>query len=52
MDLGADLKRAFFIINENKIITDNICPDNLLDLFTSEAEYKNLMYPVWRKGFD
>lgn len=60
MDTGADLEESIFAINENKIITENIGRDIVLDLSTSEAEYENLMYPVWmideysvwRKGFN
>jgi hypothetical protein len=60
MDNGADLEEAIFSIKENKIITENIGRDIVLDLSTPEAEYKNLMYPVWmideysvwRKGFN
>jgi len=46
MDPGTDLEEAIFSINENKIITENIGRDIVLDLSTEEAEYKNLMYPV------
>jgi hypothetical protein len=60
MDNGTDLEEAIFSINENKIITENIGRDIVLDLSTPEYEYKNLMYPVgmvdeysvWRKGFN
>ena len=60
MDIGTDLEEAIFSINENKIITENIGRDIVLDLSTTEAEYENLMYPVWmideysvwRRGFN
>ena len=60
MDPDTDLEEAIFSINENKIITENIGRDIVLDLSTHEAEYENLMYPVWmideysvwRKGFN
>lgn len=60
MDPDTDLEEAVFSINENKIITENIGRDVVLDLSTSESEYQNLMYPVcmiddystWRKGFN
>jgi hypothetical protein len=60
MDSDTDLEEAIFSINENKIITKNIGRDIVLDLSTSEAEYENMMYPVWmideysvwRKGFN
>lgn len=60
MDPGTDLEEAIFSINENKIITENIGRDVVLDLSQPEYEYKNLMYPVcmldeysvWRKGFN
>ena len=59
MDPGADLEEAIFSINENKIITENIGRDIVLDLSKVEFEYKNLMYPVnmvdeydeWRTQF-
>jgi hypothetical protein len=47
MDPGADLEEAIFSINENKIITENIGRDVVLDLSKPEYEYKNLMYPVY-----
>lgn len=47
MDIGTDLEEAIFSINENKIITENIGRNIVLDLSTPEAEYENLMYPVW-----
>lgn len=60
MDPGTDLEEAIFSINENKIITENIGRDIVLDLSRDEYEYKNLMYPVcmvddysvWRKKFN
>ncbi len=60
MDPATDLEEAIFSINENKIITENIGRDIVLDLSTQESEYENLMYPVWmideysiwRKGFN
>lgn len=60
MDVDTDLEEAIFSINENKIITENIGRDIVLNLSTREAEYENLMYPVWmideysvwRKGFN
>jgi hypothetical protein len=60
LDPDTDLEEAIFSINEKKIITENIGRDIVLDLTTSENEYKNLMYPVsmvdeysvWRKGFN
>ncbi len=60
MDSDTDLEEAIFSINENKIITENIGRDIVLDLSNREAEYENLMYPVWmideysvwRKGFN
>lgn len=59
MDPGADLEEAIFSINENKIVTENIGRDIVLDLSRVEYEYKNLMYPVnmvdeydeWRTKF-
>jgi hypothetical protein len=59
MDPGADLEEAIFSINENKIVTENIGRDIVLDLSRAEFEYKNLMYPVnmvdeydeWRTKF-
>lgn len=60
LDTDTDLEEAIFSINENKIVTENIGRDVVLDLSTKENEYKNLMYPVsmideysvWRKGFN
>jgi len=46
MDSSTDLEEAIFSINENKIVTENIGRDIVLDLSKSEYEYKNLMYPV------
>jgi hypothetical protein len=46
MDSGTDLEEAIFSINENKIITENIGRDIVLDLSTEEKEFQNLMYPV------
>jgi hypothetical protein len=59
MDSGSDLEEAIFSINENKIITENIGRDIVLDLSKEEYEFKNLMYPVcmvdeydeWRTKF-
>jgi hypothetical protein len=59
MDSGSDLEEAIFSINENKVITENIGRDIVLDLSREEYEYKNLMYPVcmvddydeWRTKF-
>ena len=46
MDPGADLEESIFSINENKIVTENIGRDIVLDLSKPEFEYKNMMYPV------
>ena len=59
LDNDSDLEEAIFSINENKIITENIGRDIILDLSTEENEFKNLMYPVsmvdnydeWRTKF-
>lgn len=59
LDPDTDLEEAIFSINENKIITENIGRDIVLDLTTEEQEFKNLMYPVcmvdeyddWRTKF-
>lgn len=59
LDSDSDLEEAIFSINENKIITENIGRDIVLDLSTEENEFKNLMYPVcmvdeydeWRTRF-
>ena len=47
MDLSYDLEEAIFSINENKIITENIGRDIVLDLSKEENEFKHMMYPVW-----
>jgi hypothetical protein len=47
LDPNTDLEEAVFSINENKIITENIGRDIVLDLTTEENEIKNMMYPVW-----
>jgi hypothetical protein len=60
LDPDTDLEEAVFSINENKIVTENIGRNIVLDLTTHENEFKNLMYPVsmvdeysvWRKGFN
>lgn len=60
LDPNTDLEEAIFSINENKIITENIGRDIVLDLSSRESEYENLMYPVWmvdeystcRRGFN
>jgi uncharacterized protein with ParB-like and HNH nuclease domain len=41
MDLSTDLEEAIFSINENKIITENIGRDVVLDLSTEEQELVN-----------
>lgn len=46
LDPNTDLEEAIFSTNENKIITENIGRDVVLDLTTREKEYENLMYPV------
>lgn len=46
MDDSTDLEEAIFSINENKIVTENIGRDVVLDLSTEEKEFENLMYPV------
>lgn len=46
MDPGTDLEEAIFSINENKVVTENIGRDIVLDLSKPEFEYQNLMYPV------
>jgi len=59
LDPDTDLEEAVFSINENKIITENIGRDIVLDLTTQEKEFQNLMYPVcmvdeydeWRTRF-
>lgn len=59
MDNSTDLEEAIFSINENKIVTDNIGRNIVLDLSNEENEFKNFMFPVcmvdeyipWRKKF-
>lgn len=59
LDTTTDLEEAIFSINENKIITENIGRDIVMDLSTEENEFKNQMYPVsmideydeWRTNF-
>ncbi len=59
LDPDTDLEEAIFSINENKIVTENIGRDVVLDLSSEEDEFKNLMYPVsmvdeydeWRTKF-
>lgn len=59
MDNGFDLEEAIISINENKIVTENIGRDVVLDLSNEEYEFQNLMYPVcmvdeydeWRTKF-
>lgn len=46
LDPGTDLEEAIFSINENKIVTENIGRDIVLDLTSREKEFENLMYPV------
>ncbi|MDD4416221.1 MAG: DUF262 domain-containing protein [Proteiniphilum sp.] len=46
LDPTTDLEEAIFSINENKVITENIGRDVVLDLTTREKEFENLMYPV------
>ncbi|HCB00557.1 MAG TPA: hypothetical protein DEP22_11695, partial [Porphyromonadaceae bacterium] len=46
LDPDTDLEEAIFSINENKIITENIGRDVVLDLTTREKEFENMMYPV------
>ena len=41
LDTDSDLEEAIFSINENKIITENIGRDIILDLSTEENEFKN-----------
>lgn len=48
LDNDTDLEEAIFSINENKIVTENIGRDVVLDLSTEENEFQNLMYPVSR----
>jgi hypothetical protein len=59
LDPSADLEESIFSINENKIMTENIGRDIVLDLTTIDKEFENLMYPVcmvdeyddWRTKF-
>lgn len=59
LDSDSDLEEAIFSINENKVITENIGRDIVLDLSSEEKEFENLMYPVsmideydeWRTRF-
>lgn len=59
LDPGTDLEEAIFSINENKIVTENIGRDVVLDLSDEKFEFQNLMYPVcmvddydeWRTKF-
>lgn len=46
LDPGTDLEEAIFSINENRIVTENIGRDIVLDLTSREKEFENLMYPV------
>jgi hypothetical protein len=46
MDPDTDLEEAIFSINENKILTENIGRDVVLDLSKQENEFEKLMYPV------
>jgi len=46
MDPDTDLEEAIFSINENKILTENIGRDVVLDLSKQEYEFENMMYPV------
>ena len=46
LDPDTDLEEAIFSINENKIVTENIGRDVVLDLTTREKEFENMMYPV------
>lgn len=56
---NSDLEEAIFSINENKIITENIGRNVVLDLSTEEKEFEKLMYPIsmidkydeWRTRF-
>ena len=59
LDPDTDLEEAVFSIGENKIITENIGRDVVLDLTTEENEFMNLKFPVnmvneyshWRRKF-
>ncbi len=46
LDPNEDRLDAIISINEKKIKTDNIGRDIILDLTTTEQEYKNLMFPL------
>lgn len=46
LDPNVDRLDAIISINEKKIKTDNIGRDVVLDLTTTEQEYKNLMFPL------
>lgn len=46
MDSDTDLEEAIFSINENKIMTENIGRNVVLDLSKQEYEFENMMYPV------
>jgi hypothetical protein len=46
MDPDTDLEEAIFSINENKIMTENIGRNVVLDLSKQEYEFANMMYPV------
>jgi len=46
LDPSTDLEEAIFSINENKLITENIGRDIVLDLSTEKNEFLNLKYPV------
>lgn len=60
LESDADLEEAIISINENKIVTENIGRDIVLDLSTEENEFEELMYPIckvnkyseWRAGFN
>lgn len=59
MDTSLDLEEAVFSVNENKIITENIGRNIVLDLSKEEYEFAKQMYPVsmvddydeWRTKF-
>lgn len=59
LNIDCDMEEAIFSINENKIITENIGRDIVLDLSTEEKEFENFMYPIckldqydeWRTKF-
>lgn len=46
LDPNEDRSDAIISINEKKIKTDNIGRDVILDLSTTEQEYKHLMFPL------